>query len=163
MGVVIGIDIGGSTTKIVGFNEDKKLIAPMFVTANDPITSVYGAFGKFLDENGLELDDIEKVMITGVGSSYISNGKSHQHNIINTRKYRFTDQRDLIRFIKITQNTVFGLKGAHIKVCASIPAVFMNVVDLLRKQTLFRGRAKTVQHPKLRRIRQLSFGITQAD
>ena len=72
MGVVIGIDIGGSTTKIVGFDEGKNLIAPMFVTANDPITSVYGAFGKFLDANSLELDDIEKVMITGVGSSYIS-------------------------------------------------------------------------------------------
>lgn len=72
MGVVIGIDIGGSTTKIVGFDEKKKLIEPMFVTANDPITSVYGAFGKFTDTNGLELDDIERVMITGVGSSYIA-------------------------------------------------------------------------------------------
>ena len=72
MGVVIGIDIGGSTTKIVGFNEQKKLIEPMFVTANDQVTSIYGAFGKFTDTNGLELDDIEKVMITGVGSSYIS-------------------------------------------------------------------------------------------
>lgn len=72
MGVVIGIDIGGSTTKIVGFDSDKKLMEPMFVTADDPITSVYGAFGKFTDANGLGLGDIEKVMITGVGSSYIT-------------------------------------------------------------------------------------------
>ncbi|MBE6664339.1 MAG: type II pantothenate kinase [Ruminococcaceae bacterium] len=72
MGVVIGIDIGGSTTKIVGFDQNKNLIEPMFVTADDPITSVYGAFGKFTDTNGLGLNDIEKVMITGVGSSYIS-------------------------------------------------------------------------------------------
>lgn len=71
MKVIIGIDIGGSTTKIVGFYEDMKLIEPMSVRATDPITSVYGAFGKFLSTNGLELDDIEKVMITGVGSSYI--------------------------------------------------------------------------------------------
>ena len=72
MGVVIGIDIGGSTTKIVGFDSEKKLIAPMCVTANDPITSIYGAFGKFTEANNLELSDIEKVMITGVGSSFIS-------------------------------------------------------------------------------------------
>ncbi len=72
MGVVIGIDVGGSTTKIVGFDEKQKLIAPICVTANDPITSIYGAFGKFTASNGLGLDDIEKVMITGVGSSSIT-------------------------------------------------------------------------------------------
>lgn len=69
---VIGIDIGGSTTKIVGFTKDRKLIEPMSVKAADPITSAYGAFGKFTDINKLSLDSIEKVMITGVGSAYIS-------------------------------------------------------------------------------------------
>ncbi len=76
MGVVIGIDVGGSTTKIVGFDVDAKnrshrLIAPIFVRATDPITSIYGALGKFTMENGLTLDDIEQVMMTGVGSSHI--------------------------------------------------------------------------------------------
>ena len=71
MRVVIGIDIGGSTTKIVGFTEEMQLIAPIFVRATDPVTSVYGAFGKFTAANNLELADIETVMITGVGSSYI--------------------------------------------------------------------------------------------
>ena len=73
--IVIGIDIGGSTTKIVGFDTaDGKntLIAPLFVKATDPITSIYGAFGKFLDVNGYSLSDIEKVMVTGAGSSYMS-------------------------------------------------------------------------------------------
>ena len=46
MGVVVGIDIGGSTTKIVGFDQDKNLIHPMFVTADDPITSIYGEIGR---------------------------------------------------------------------------------------------------------------------
>ncbi len=72
MKTVIGIDIGGSTTKIVGFDEKMNLIAPMCVKATDPVTSVYGAFGKFLESNNLNLEDIESVMITGVGSSYIS-------------------------------------------------------------------------------------------
>ncbi|MBQ7125373.1 MAG: type II pantothenate kinase [Clostridia bacterium] len=72
MKVIIGIDVGGSTTKIVGFHRSGELIEPMFVKANDPITSIYGAFGKFTDENHLELKNIDKVMVTGVGSSYIT-------------------------------------------------------------------------------------------
>ena len=72
--VIIGIDIGGSTTKIVGFTSDNNhtLIEPLSVKATDPVTSVYGAFGKFLTQNNLELSDIEKVSITGVGSKYIT-------------------------------------------------------------------------------------------
>lgn len=72
MGKVIGIDIGGSTTKIVGFDE-KSLISPLLVRANDPIASVYGAFGKFLNINSLKIEDIDRIMITGVGSSFINN------------------------------------------------------------------------------------------
>lgn len=72
MGKVIGIDIGGSTTKIVGF-DGNTMIAPLLVRANDPIASVYGAFGKFLNSHALRLEDIERIMITGVGSSFINN------------------------------------------------------------------------------------------
>ena len=57
--VVIGIDVGGSTTKIVGFRRTAAgapaLIEPLFVRATDPITSIYGAFGRFTVENGLTL------------------------------------------------------------------------------------------------------------
>ncbi|MBE6634067.1 MAG: pantothenate kinase [Ruminococcaceae bacterium] len=75
---VIGIDVGGTTTKIVGFrkkkNGSKELIAPQFVRATDPMTSIYGAFGKFTAENGLGLTDIDRIMMTGAGSSNIRNG-----------------------------------------------------------------------------------------
>lgn len=77
MSVVIGIDVGGSTTKIVGFRKTDKgqeLIEPQFIKANDPITSIYGAFGKFTDENDLPLGSIKRVMMTGVGSSYLEKG-----------------------------------------------------------------------------------------
>ncbi len=73
--IIIGIDLGGSTTKIVGFDSDcckNRLIDPLFVRATDPITAVYGAFGKFLDTNNFSLEDIKKVMVTGVGASYLS-------------------------------------------------------------------------------------------
>ena len=72
---IIGIDVGGSTTKIVGFKQDgakRDLITPLFVKAGDPITSLYGAFGRFLNDNSLSLEDIECVKVTGVGSSYLT-------------------------------------------------------------------------------------------
>ncbi len=71
MKTVIGIDVGGSTTKIVGF-KNGELIEPIFVKANDQLTSAYGAFGRFTAENGMKLKDIEKIMVTGVGSSFLS-------------------------------------------------------------------------------------------
>ena len=77
MKTVIGIDIGGSTTKIVGIKKNEsgvELIEPMFVHADDQITSIFGAFGKFTDTNGISLDQIEKIMVTGVGSTYLDKG-----------------------------------------------------------------------------------------
>lgn len=71
MGKVVGIDIGGSTTKIVGF-KNGQLLSPTIVKATDPVASVYGAFGKFLNDNKLVIHDIEKVVITGVGASFIN-------------------------------------------------------------------------------------------
>jgi type II pantothenate kinase len=70
MGLVIGIDVGGSTTKIVGLNNGA-IQSPMFITAADPVTSLFGAFGKYIYDNGYHLSDIEQVMLTGVGSAYI--------------------------------------------------------------------------------------------
>ncbi len=69
---VIGIDVGGSTTKIVGFDENHNLINPLFVRATDQVTSIYGAFGKFTSENSIELNEISRVMMTGVGSTFIT-------------------------------------------------------------------------------------------
>lgn len=74
--VVLGIDVGGSTTKIVGFKQDaqghRTLMPPLFVRATDPITSIYGALGRYTAENQLTLSDIQRIMTTGVGSSYLS-------------------------------------------------------------------------------------------
>lgn len=72
---VLGIDVGGSTTKIVGFRKEAgglSLIPPQFVRAADPITSIYGAFGKFTLQNDLSLSDIDHIMMTGVGSTFLN-------------------------------------------------------------------------------------------
>lgn len=71
MKTVIGLDVGISTTKIVGIRNGE-VIAPMRVKASDAVTSLYGAFGKYMNDNNLAFADIEKVMLTGVGASYIS-------------------------------------------------------------------------------------------
>ncbi|MDP4110021.1 MAG: pantothenate kinase, partial [Bacillota bacterium] len=73
MGYLIGIDIGGSTTKIVGL-KDGRVSGQLKVKAGDQITSAYGAFGKFLSENGLGLKSVDQIMFTGVGASFIGNG-----------------------------------------------------------------------------------------
>ncbi len=71
MAIILGIDIGGSTTKIVGLRPDGSVIAKRRVQAQDPITSLYGAMGNFLFTNVLQLEDVEKIALTGVGASYI--------------------------------------------------------------------------------------------
>ncbi len=68
--MILGIDIGGSTTDIVGLDNNE--IFDLFtVEASDPTTSAYGALGKMLTKNKLNIEDIDKIAITGVGSSYI--------------------------------------------------------------------------------------------
>lgn len=68
--ITIGLDIGGSTTKVVGF-KGRQLLEMARVTASDPIASAYGGVGRFLNQNKLKIGDIKEIMMTGVGSSYI--------------------------------------------------------------------------------------------
>lgn len=72
MSQVIGIDVGGSTTKIVGIENGTHIKSPMNITANDPITSLFGAFGKYLYDNNIALEEVEHVMLTGVGASGVT-------------------------------------------------------------------------------------------
>ena len=71
MDVILGIDIGGSTTKIVGLRTDGSLISMLRVRAEDQVTSLYGALGNYLTSNGLNLQDVRRVVLTGVGASYV--------------------------------------------------------------------------------------------
>lgn len=71
MGMIIGIDVGGSTTKIIGVDQEG-IKHPMIVRAEDPVTSLFGAFGKYIYDNGINLSNIDKVMLTGVGSAYVN-------------------------------------------------------------------------------------------
>lgn len=69
MSVILGVDVGGSTTKIVAF--DRKIIGMLQVRAGDQLTSLYGAIGHLLHQYNLKLGDVKKIVLTGVGASLI--------------------------------------------------------------------------------------------
>ena len=71
MDVILGIDIGGSTTKIVGLRADGSIVSMLRVRAEDQVTSLYGALGNYLSSNSLSLQDVRRVVLTGVGASYV--------------------------------------------------------------------------------------------
>ncbi|MCC8022394.1 MAG: pantothenate kinase [Clostridiales bacterium] len=68
--MILGIDVGGSTTKIAGY-EGKTRVGLLQVRAEDQVTSLYGAIGHFLYENGQTLEQVERVVLTGVGASMV--------------------------------------------------------------------------------------------
>lgn len=71
MDVILGIDIGGSTTKIVGLRTDGSVVSMLRVRAEDQVTSLYGALGNYLTSNSLALSDVRRVVLTGVGASFV--------------------------------------------------------------------------------------------
>ncbi|MCL2224128.1 MAG: pantothenate kinase [Defluviitaleaceae bacterium] len=83
--MVLGIDVGGSTTKIVGFCKGE-CAGMLQVEAGDSVTSAFGAFGKFCAEYSVRMGDIEKIMVTGVGAAGLEKG---MYDIPTTRVDEF--------------------------------------------------------------------------
>jgi len=80
--MIVGIDIGSTITKAVSVEPGpgrrgdspagRAVVSRKVKTkAMDAVTSAAGAFGKMMLENGIAMRDIEKIVITGVGSSKI--------------------------------------------------------------------------------------------
>jgi type II pantothenate kinase len=68
--MIIGIDIGSTTTKAVSI-EDGKLTRKVKTKAADAVTAATGAFGKIVLENGIKMKDVNGIRITGAGASKI--------------------------------------------------------------------------------------------
>ena len=70
--MIIGIDIGATTTKAVSV-ENGKLIRKVKIEASDAVTAAAGAFGKIVLENEIAINVIKGIKITGAGASQIKN------------------------------------------------------------------------------------------
>ena len=70
--MIVGIDIGSTTTKAVAI-EGGKLTLMIKTRAADAVTAATGAFGKMILENNIDINGIEGIMITGAGASKIKN------------------------------------------------------------------------------------------
>jgi len=68
--LIIGIDIGSTTTKAVSI-ENGKILKRIKARAQDAVTAATGAFGKIVLENGIDIKTIKKIKITGAGASKI--------------------------------------------------------------------------------------------
>ncbi|MCL2230017.1 MAG: pantothenate kinase [Treponema sp.] len=68
--MIIGIDIGSTTTKAVSI-ENGKVMMKIKARAQDAVTAATGAFGKIVLENGIKISEIEKIKITGAGATKI--------------------------------------------------------------------------------------------
>jgi type II pantothenate kinase len=70
--MIIGIDIGSTTTKAVAIDNSgapQRILRKIKTHADDAVTSATGALGKMIVENGIPLSRIERIMITGAGAS----------------------------------------------------------------------------------------------
>lgn len=68
--IIIGIDIGGTTTDAIAL-VDGKIEALISVEAGDPITAAAGALGKMIETLGVSLDEVRYIAATGVGTGHL--------------------------------------------------------------------------------------------
>lgn len=69
--MILGIDAGGSTTKIVALGRGEALLGSLQVAAGDQTTALYGAIGHLLHDLGADLGQVEQMVLTGVGASFV--------------------------------------------------------------------------------------------
>jgi len=69
--MVIGIDIGSTTTKSVAIYPDQSL-RMLTTKAFDAVTSATGALGKMLMDNNLDISCIKHIVLTGVGAQNVA-------------------------------------------------------------------------------------------
>jgi type II pantothenate kinase len=68
--MIVGIDIGGSTTDAVILENGGLHVVT--IEANDPVAAAAGALGKLVADFGIRLEDVERVAATGAGSRVLT-------------------------------------------------------------------------------------------
>lgn len=70
--MIVGIDIGGTTTDAVGI-KDHEILKIVSVTADDPLAAAAGALGKLVTSLNMSLKDVRVLAATGGGSRLLKN------------------------------------------------------------------------------------------
>ena len=69
--MIVGVDAGGSTTKAVLLERGKVLSSTISRSVEDPVTSISGVLGKILSDTGRELEEIQRLAVSGGKSSVV--------------------------------------------------------------------------------------------
>lgn len=85
MKVVLGIDMGGTTTKIVGFSGENKFGQVRLKSENN-LNNFYEAVENFLNCHSISINNLEAIILTGVGSYLV---KQNFHNVKTIRVDEF--------------------------------------------------------------------------
>jgi len=128
MGIILGIDVGGSTTKIVGVN-DGNCFGMIQVGAADQITSMYGAIGSLLSRYKYSPRDVSRIYLTGVGASFINEQvygietiKVNEFSAIGFGALRLTGLKEAMvvsmgtgtAFVRVSDNEAVHLGGSGV-------------------------------------------------
>lgn len=62
--LIVGLDMGGTTTKGMLVSESG-ILAKAVVAASDPLAAAAGAVGKLLTEEGIAIEDVEAIALSG--------------------------------------------------------------------------------------------------
>ena len=71
MSIIIGIDAGISSTKVIGIENCNRIMEPLSIPNGDDISSIVGVLRRYLLEKATPQESIEHIMLTGVGARSI--------------------------------------------------------------------------------------------
>lgn len=68
MSIIIGIDVGISSTKVIGIENSKHIMVPMAVKSSGASMAIDDVLDKYLHENNTPIENVDHVMLTGIGT-----------------------------------------------------------------------------------------------
>jgi type II pantothenate kinase len=117
--VIIGIDIGGSTTDAVLLDESVRVVT---VEANDPIAAAAGALGKLVSDLHHRLSDITAISATGGGARLLGDDllgvpvhKVSEMTAIGVGGSTLAGKREALVVSMGTGTAMVSVKGADIR------------------------------------------------
>lgn len=67
----LGIDIGGTNTKLAVLHPGGEILTAIYPSGKDPVSSVHALLDRFLEEHSLRASDLSRVVLTGQRATFI--------------------------------------------------------------------------------------------